>query len=329
MTLVDLLNIPARRRPANLTRRQRITFSCRRPTGPATGASRRSGRSTPTAPACGGSRTSRGAAERAMVARRIHHRVPLRRQALRDAGRRRHRRGSSRSTHGRHRDRVAPRRRVHLFSRARAADRRRARAPAPARRHASCSTNPGCGISGRLRVADGAETRITSGTDYIFAYRHRGQRRAHHHQPPPDAVCRPTPTGSSCGASQPTAAAPVQLTNNTIPEEDGELSPDGSQVLFCRARERPAGAVLQRQPVSGARRRGARSRALLPDFPHEVLRAGWAADSKSIWMVVNMGVHSELFQVDLAIANAAADHQRRPCARSAVLERRRRVGTCS
>ena len=38
----------------------------------------------------------------------------------------------------------------------------------------------------------------------------------------------------------------------------------------------------------------------MPDFPYEVLRAGWAADSKSIWMIVNTGVRIDLFQVDLA-----------------------------
>jgi dipeptidyl aminopeptidase/acylaminoacyl peptidase len=38
----------------------------------------------------------------------------------------------------------------------------------------------------------------------------------------------------------------------------------------------------------------------MPDFPHEVLRAGWAADGKSVWMVVNTGVRIDLFQVDVA-----------------------------
>jgi dipeptidyl aminopeptidase/acylaminoacyl peptidase len=38
----------------------------------------------------------------------------------------------------------------------------------------------------------------------------------------------------------------------------------------------------------------------MPDFPYEVQRAGWAPDSKSIWMLVNTGVRLELFQVDLA-----------------------------
>jgi dipeptidyl aminopeptidase/acylaminoacyl peptidase len=38
----------------------------------------------------------------------------------------------------------------------------------------------------------------------------------------------------------------------------------------------------------------------MPAFQYEVLNAAWDPDGKSIWMVVNMGVHSELFQMDLA-----------------------------
>ena len=45
---------------------------------------------------------------------------------------------------------------------------------------------------------------------------------------------------------------------------------------------------------------GGTPHAVMPAFPYEVLNASWDPDGKSIWMVVNMGVHSELFQVDLA-----------------------------
>ncbi len=61
----------------------------------------------------------------------------------------------------------------------------------------------------------------------------------------------------------------------------------------------------------------------MPDFPYEVLRAGWAADSKSIWMIVNTGVRIDLFQVDLASPKPRQITQRRSRARAAVLEHRR------
>ena len=94
-------------------------------------------------------------------------------------------------------------------------------------------------------------------------------------------------------------SAPLQLTSNSVPEEDGELAPDGSQVLFiARANHRQQpyyNANLFLVPASGGT-----ARALMPDFPNEVLRAGWAVDGKSIWMIVNTGVRIDLFEVDLA-----------------------------
>jgi dipeptidyl aminopeptidase/acylaminoacyl peptidase len=91
----------------------------------------------------------------------------------------------------------------------------------------------------------------------------------------------------------------LQLTHNAIPEDNASMAPDGSQVLFiARANDRQEpyyNANLFLVPASGGR-----ARALMPDFPHEVLRAGWTDDSKSIWMIVNLGVHAQLMQVDLA-----------------------------
>ena len=84
-----------------------------------------------------------------------------------------------------------------------------------------------------------------------------------------------------------------------MPEEDGELAPDGSQVLFiarANARQQPYyNANLFLVPATGGP-----ARAPFPDFPYEVQRAGWGADGKSIWMLVNTGVRLELFQVNLS-----------------------------
>ena len=96
---------------------------------------------------------------------------------------------------------------------------------------------------------------------------------------------------------------PLQLTKNTIPEVSGEMSPDGSHVLFL------ARANNRLEPYYNANvflvaATGGPARALLPDFPNEVLAAGWSTDSRSVWMVVNMGVHSQLFQVDLVSGKA-------------------------
>jgi dipeptidyl aminopeptidase/acylaminoacyl peptidase len=150
----------------------------------------------------------------------------------------------------------------------------------------------------KMAVADGAETRVTEGNYYIFAYKIAadGKRIIVSRRP----TSLPADTDRmelwNIGAD---GSAPVQLTRNTVPEEDGELAPDGSQVLFiarANARQEPYyNANLFLVPASGGP-----ARAPFPDFPYEVQRAGWGADGKSIWMLVNTGVRLELFQVNLS-----------------------------
>jgi dipeptidyl aminopeptidase/acylaminoacyl peptidase len=150
----------------------------------------------------------------------------------------------------------------------------------------------------RMAVADGAETRVTSGSDYIFAYRiaANGERIIISRRPSRLPADSDRMELWSIGVD---GSNPIQLTKNAVPEEDGELAPDGSQVLFvARANHRQEpyyNANLFLVPATGGQ-----VRALMPDFEHEVLRAGWATDSKSIWMIVNTGVRIDLFQVDLA-----------------------------
>ncbi|RPI53616.1 MAG: S9 family peptidase [Acidobacteria bacterium] len=150
----------------------------------------------------------------------------------------------------------------------------------------------------KMAVADGSETRITGGDYYIFAYRIAADGRRIIVSRRPTQLPADTDKMELWNIAA-DATDPVQLTRNAVPEEDGELAPDGSQVLFiARANHRQEpyyNANLFLVPATGGR-----VRALMPDFPYEVQRAGWASDSKSIWMLVNTGVRLELFQVDLA-----------------------------
>jgi dipeptidyl aminopeptidase/acylaminoacyl peptidase len=149
----------------------------------------------------------------------------------------------------------------------------------------------------KMDVADGSDTRVTSGTDYVYAFRiaANGNRVIISRRPtqlPADSDKMELWSIAADGT------APIRLTNNAVPEEDGELAPDGSQVLFV------ARANHKQEPYYNANlflvpAGGGPVRALMPDFQHEVLRAGWAADSKSVWMIVNLGVRIELYQVDL------------------------------
>jgi dipeptidyl aminopeptidase/acylaminoacyl peptidase len=94
-----------------------------------------------------------------------------------------------------------------------------------------------------------------------------------------------------------------QLTHNDVEEAQPELSPDGSQVLFLAETndrfEQYYNPNLFVMPAAG----GA-PRPVVSDFPYAVDQASWAPDGKSILAVVNMGVHEEIFQFDLASKQA-------------------------
>ena len=149
----------------------------------------------------------------------------------------------------------------------------------------------------RVALADGSETRITEGSDYIYAYSiaAAGDRIIVSRRP----TSLPVDTNHmELWSMAADGSAAIRLTNNAIPEDSAELAPDGSQVLFvARANHRQEPYYNANLFLVGAR--GGQPRALLPDFTHEVLRAGWHDDSKSIWMIVNTGVRINLFHVDL------------------------------
>jgi dipeptidyl aminopeptidase/acylaminoacyl peptidase len=152
----------------------------------------------------------------------------------------------------------------------------------------------------RIGVQDGKEERITSGDFSIYAYKLApdGKRIIVSRRPTPLPADADRMELWNIGAD---GRGGVQLTSNRIAEVEGEASPDGSQVLFI------ARANHRQEPYYNANlflvhASGGTVRALMPDFPYEVQRAAWAADGRSIWMVVNMGIHSEIFQVDVASA---------------------------
>jgi dipeptidyl aminopeptidase/acylaminoacyl peptidase len=90
-----------------------------------------------------------------------------------------------------------------------------------------------------------------------------------------------------------------ELTHNDIEERDPELSPDKSQILFLadtnEKLEPYYNTNLFVMPAGGGT-----PRLLLPDFPHAIDAAAWAPDGTSILAVANMGVRSEIIQIDVA-----------------------------
>ncbi len=156
----------------------------------------------------------------------------------------------------------------------------------------------------RVAVADGAETRLTDGAFSVLSFRlsRDGSRIVQQRGPTPlidDAWKSEAWTSDAAGG------AAQAITNNGIEEIDAELSPDLSQLMFiAQANERLEpyySGMLFTIPVGGGR-----PVALLPNFPHSIDHASWSPDGRSILAVVNMGVHSEVFRVNVRARTAVA-----------------------
>ena len=96
---------------------------------------------------------------------------------------------------------------------------------------------------------------------------------------------------------------PRRLTANGVPESGAQVSPDGSRVLFvARANERFE--KYYNSNVFLVPSAGGPVRILAPDLPYEFSAAAWSVDGDAVHAVVNMGVHSELFRLDVVSGEA-------------------------
>jgi dipeptidyl aminopeptidase/acylaminoacyl peptidase len=154
----------------------------------------------------------------------------------------------------------------------------------------------------RIDVAGGRETRITSGDYSVLSYKAAvdGRHLVINRAPSPQLN---DGERSDVWLIDADGEHATRVTDNRIQESESELSPDNSQVLFVAgANEALESYYLPNLFVVQAN--GGRPRPVLPDFPYEVLHASWAKDGRSIYVVANMGVHSEIVRVDLAPAVA-------------------------
>src|SRR4029077_14093830 len=141
------------------------------------------------------------------------------------------------------------------------------------------------------------ETQVTTGQTTVFVYHlsQDGKRLAVQRGPSPLAgdATRGEVWVMEAGGENARA-----LTSNTIEEYGLEVSPDNSQVLFLAdTNERfepyyPTNLFVV--PAAG----GA-ARTVIPDYRYSFIEATWSPDGRSIFANVNMGVHSEIIQIDV------------------------------
>ena len=150
----------------------------------------------------------------------------------------------------------------------------------------------------KVVVSTGDEQAITSGDSSVVSYHlsRDGRRIAFERAPTPLAADAYRGEVWTMDADGGNARA---ITNNAVEELEPELSPDNSQVLFL-AGANPQLESYYNQNLFIVPAAGGTPRAVLPDFPYEFDRATWLPDGRSILAVVNMGVHSEVFRVDVA-----------------------------
>lgn len=156
----------------------------------------------------------------------------------------------------------------------------------------------------KVTAAGGIEQRITEGPFSVLSFQlsKDGSRIAAQRAPSPlveDSYRGEVWTTDALGG-----AARV-LTSNQVEEFEPQFSPDNSRLLFiaeASARMEPYYTSSLFVVASG----GGSPRRLLPDFSYEIEHAAWAPDGRSIFVVANMGVHSEIFQVELASERARA-----------------------
>jgi len=154
----------------------------------------------------------------------------------------------------------------------------------------------------KIVVSTGAETQITTGASTVNEYRlsRDGLRIVVQRAPTPydeDAH------RGELWVMDATGEHARVLTSNAIEEKGIDISPDNSQALFLadtNERLEPYyPTTIFVVPTSGGT-----PRALVTDFRYTIDQAVWAPDGRSIIASANMGVHSELFEIDARTGRA-------------------------
>ena len=154
----------------------------------------------------------------------------------------------------------------------------------------------------KVTLSTGAEHKLTDGDASVLGYRlSRDGKQITVHRAPTPLVA--DSFRSEVWLMDADGGRARVLTRNDVEELEAELSPDNGQVLFlAEANERLApyySSTLFLVPAAGGE-----PRMLLPDFPYAIERAAWAEDGRTVLAVVNMGVHSEIFRIDVASRRA-------------------------
>ncbi len=150
----------------------------------------------------------------------------------------------------------------------------------------------------KVDVAGAAEQQITTGDYSVIGYHlsRDGTRITFHRAPSPlygDADQGEVWVMAADGSGA------ARLTTNGVTEVGAELSPDNSRIVFV-ADSNEKFESYYNDNVFLVPAAGGEVKMLTRDLPYEVMGATWSKDGKTIYLSANMGVHSELFALDVA-----------------------------
>lgn len=147
-----------------------------------------------------------------------------------------------------------------------------------------------------VAVSTGQTARLTEGNYSILAYdlSPDGRRLVVHRAPNPVLEYR---DASEVWLTNSDGTHPVRLTNNGVSESGARVSPDGSQVLFL-SRSNGRFEKYYNNNLFLMSTDGKAVRILAEELPYEFSAAAWSEDGGSVFVVANMGLHSELLRLD-------------------------------
>jgi dipeptidyl aminopeptidase/acylaminoacyl peptidase len=158
----------------------------------------------------------------------------------------------------------------------------------------------------RVSASDGSEQRITTGHYSVLNYQlsRDGSKMVHYRGPNP--IYGYVNESELWVMDAATGANAVQLTRNDVPEgpiddvlTGAQLSPDNSMVAFL-SKTNEQFEYFYKSSLFVMPATGGRAKMLLSDLPYEIMQLNWSQKGDSLFFVAIMGVHSELFQLDLA-----------------------------
>ncbi len=154
----------------------------------------------------------------------------------------------------------------------------------------------------RVSVSDRKTERLTTGDYSVLSYdlSRDGRRVAFNRAPTP---LLGTSEESEVWIMNADGSSASQLTHNGIAERSARISPDGTQVIFLAGANEKFesyynGKIFVVPSAGGA------AKLLAADLPYAVDAADWSRDSASVYFLANLGVHNELFQLDVKSGKA-------------------------